>query len=82
MRHLTVRNVPSDLAEALEREKRRRRTSLNRTVIDLLRQTLGVGIEAPRNGLERLAGGWTDEDLQRFEEATEEFERIDEEHWR
>lgn len=40
--HLTVRNLPGELAAALEKEKRRRRTSLNQTVIDLLRQSLGV----------------------------------------
>jgi len=40
--HLTVRNLPDELAAALEKEKRRRGTSLNQTVIDLLRQSLGV----------------------------------------
>jgi plasmid stability protein len=39
--HLTVRNLPDELAAALESEKRRRGTSLNQTVVDLLRQSLG-----------------------------------------
>jgi hypothetical protein len=34
------------------------------------------------NGLGTLAGGWTDEDFARFEEAVEPFERIDEDLWR
>ena len=43
-------------AGALAEEKRRRGTSLNRTVIDLLRQSLGVP-GTRRNGLARLGTG-------------------------
>lgn len=80
MKALTVRNVPSELAEALEREQRRRGGSLNQTVIELLQQGLGVG--GPRsNGLARLAGGWTEEEFREFEEAVAPFDAIDPELW-
>lgn len=80
MKHLTIRNVPEELHEALEREKHRRETSLNQTVIDLLSHQLGVDTTRS-NGLADLAGGWSDEELRRFEEATAAFERVDEELW-
>jgi plasmid stability protein len=54
-KHLTIRNVPEDMYEALKRERIRRDQSLNQTVIDLLRQRLGIGA-APSSGLGRLAG--------------------------
>jgi plasmid stability protein len=77
---LTIRNLPPSLAEALEREKRRRGKSLNQTVIDLLGQ--GLGAEGVRsNGLGRLAGGWSEDDFRGFERATAQFEVVDEEHW-
>jgi hypothetical protein len=38
MKTLTIRNVPADLAEALQRERARRGQSLNQTVLDLLHQ--------------------------------------------
>jgi plasmid stability protein len=80
MKALTIRNLPTELAEALEREKRKRGTSLNQTVIELLGQ--GLGAEGVRsNGLARLAGGWSAEELGRFEEASAQFETIDEELW-
>ena len=83
MQHLTVRNLPSDLAAALKSEKHRRQTSLNQTVIDLLKQSLGVGSSHKRsNGLGRLAGRWTDEDYEAFEAATAPTREIDEEIWR
>ena len=81
MKTMTVRNVPNDLHDALRREKNRRGTSLNQTVIDLLRQRLGVGT-ARSNGLGKLAGRWREEEFRRFEEAVEPFERVDREIWR
>jgi plasmid stability protein len=80
MKALTIRNLPTPVAEALEREKHRRGRSLNQTVIDLLGQSLGVG-SGRSNGLGRLGGTWDEEDLREFERATAPFEQIDEELW-
>lgn len=81
MKAITLRNVPPDLAEALEREKRRRGQSLNRTAIELLKQGLGVG--SPRsNGLGRMAGGWSEEDAREFERVLAPFGEIDPEMWK
>jgi hypothetical protein len=83
MRHLTIRNVPPKLADALEQEKRRRGDSLNRTVLDLLAQGLGQGPTGRRsNGLAILGGTWSEEEYERFEAAMAATERIDEELWR
>ncbi len=80
--HLTVRNVPDDLAHALQQEKRRRGASMNRTVIQLLRRALGLGPSRERdNGLGRLAGTWSREELEEFESATACFGQIDPELW-
>ncbi|MCE2399064.1 MAG: hypothetical protein J4F34_08585 [Gemmatimonadetes bacterium] len=81
MKAITVRNIPPDLAEAIDSEKLRRGHSLNRTVIDLLGQALGVG--GPRsNGLARLAGGLSRERARALEEAMAPLGEIDEEMWR
>jgi len=81
MKALTIRNVPPPLAEALEREKHRRGASLNQTVLELLGQGLGVGTHRS-NGLGRLAGGWSEEEFQDFEDAVSIFEEIDGDMWR
>jgi plasmid stability protein len=82
MGYLTVRNIPVDLAKALRSETRRRGKSLNQTVIDLLRQAIGLDWDTQGpNGLEKLAGTWSQEELEHFEQATAVFERIDEEQW-
>jgi plasmid stability protein len=79
--HLTVRNLPDELAAALEREKRRRGSSLNQTVIDLLRQSLGV-TGTRSNGMGRLAGTWTAAEHEEFLSAMPVFEEIDQELWK
>jgi len=83
MKHLTVRNLPPPIAKALEKERRRRGKSLNKTVIELLGQGLDVALPQERNnGLGRLAGTWSEADLRRFTEAIEPTEKIDEDIWR
>lgn len=81
MKNLTIRNLPDEVAEALEKEKAQRGESLNQTVIDLLSQGLGVGA-VRSNGLARLAGAWSEKDLRRFEKAVAPLEKIDAELWR
>lgn len=79
MKRLTIRNVPSRLAAALDRERRRCGQSLNQTVISLLAQALGLGPGTKRsNGLARLAGTWSAQDYRRFEAA----QRVDRKLWR
>jgi hypothetical protein len=81
VRHLTIRNVPTDLARRLDEEKRARGTSLNQTILDLLSQA--VGLDRRRsNALAELAGTWSREEHEAFEHAVAETEQIDEELWR
>jgi Ran GTPase-activating protein (RanGAP) involved in mRNA processing and transport len=83
MRHLTVRNVPEELARQLQQEQRERGLSLNQTVIDLLSQATGIARRAFfDNGLGHLAGTWSPADLAEFEQATKAFEVVDAEMWR
>lgn len=83
-RHLTVRNLPEELGRALRKETRKRGTSLNQTVIDLLGHGLGVSSPSKRrsNGLRRLAGTWSEEDHSQFVRALDVTEKVDEEIWR
>ena len=83
MKTLTIRNVSPKLSEALEKEKQRLGISLNGTVLHLLGESLNL--ETPStswtNGLEKLAGGWSDEDFQEFEKNTADQRTIDPEIW-
>lgn len=78
---LTIRGLPEDVSAALAEARRKRGTSLNQTVIDLLRQALGTGV-TPTNSLGRLGGTWSEEDLRDFQKSAAPFEAIDAELWR
>lgn len=83
MKALTIRNVDPTLAKALERERARRGQSLNQTVLEVLRQSLGVSAGGRRsNGLRELAGSWSARDKAEFDAATQMFSEIDAELWR
>ena len=82
MRTLTIRNVPKRLADALNRERRKRDASLNSTVLDLLTRSLGVA-DSPRrtNGLSELAGTWSPEEQRQFDAAVAPLGAIDDDMW-
>jgi hypothetical protein len=83
MKHLTVRNIPDELASALEREKHLRRVSLNQIIIELLSQKLGVNTSNKRsNGLAELAGTWSEQEFEQFNENLTMTEEIEPDLWR
>ncbi|MDE0064368.1 MAG: hypothetical protein OXP09_04335 [Gammaproteobacteria bacterium] len=83
MKTMTIRNVPAELATALETEKRRRGLSLNRTALLLMQEALGIaGTRRRSNGLHKLAGTWSEDEFQSFEKATAPFGEVDPELWK
>ena len=83
VRHLTIRNVPPEVAEALRKKRERSRTSLNQTVIELLSRALGLRRQGEEsNGLAGLAGTWSKQEHEQFEAAVAVTEQIDEDLWR
>lgn len=83
MKYVTIRNLPPQVADALEREKQRKHKSLNQTTIELLAQALGVSRQSKQgNGLASLAGGWTEQQWESFEKSVAVTEQVDEGLWR
>jgi len=81
---LTLRAIPPALRAALEREARARGLSLNRTVLALLAERLGLkeGPAVPHDDLDELAGTWGKEEAARFEEALQAQRPVDAKLWR
>ena len=83
MKTITVRNVPPDMAAALEAERRLRGQSLNRTVLSLIHEALGLSnLRCRSNGLRKFAGTWTQVELRDFEETVASFGDMDKEMWK
>lgn len=80
----TLRGLSPEVAARLKDEAQRRGVSVNRLLQALVQE--GLGIDRPRRrrhlDLDPLAGTWTRKDEAEFVQATEAFERVDEELWR
>ena len=81
MNQLTVSGFGNDLADRIQRLARREGTSLNQTVLKLLRK--GVELEEASEGtdtvgssLDHLMGAWTQAEADEFDAALEEFEMV------
>ncbi|MFZ0547211.1 MAG: hypothetical protein WAM60_17320 [Candidatus Promineifilaceae bacterium] len=86
MKQLTVRGVNEDLHNALKREADRRGTSMNRVVLTLLKEAMGISNGNGRyqhlfDDLDHLAGTWSRQEADAFEEALNQQRTIDEQLW-
>jgi plasmid stability protein len=78
-RQLTIRGVPDEVAERLERLSRARGRSVNATVNEILEQTVGPDPRSRR--LQRYVT-WSPEELDAFSSALAEQRTVDDEYWR
>ena len=78
-RQLTIRGVPDDIADRLERLSRAQGRSMNATVNELLERSLGQ--DARRRELEAMAT-WTAADLTEFDSELAAIRTVDDELWR
>jgi hypothetical protein len=82
---LTIRAIRARLRSALEREAARRGKSLNKTVLALLAERLGLvesGDRAEHDDLDELAGTWSKSEAARFDEAVRAQRQVDAKLWR
>ena len=83
MSSLTLHNLDPELADALKARALERHSSLNKTVQGLLKEALGLEkASGKKSDFSDLAGTWSIEDAQAFEETTAEFSQIDAELWK
>lgn len=85
MKPVTLRNVPPDVERAVRRRARDKGLSLNKAIITLLEERVGIR-KRPRKGvmhhdLDHLAGTWSRKEATEFDTALGEQRRIDEELW-
>ncbi len=83
MSQITLRDVPQELDHRLRELARARNRSLNRTIIQVLMESLHLGDGKDRKrDVSDLAGTWSDEDAQEFEANMRVFGQVDDEIWK
>ena len=84
MNAITLRNIPLEIQEAIERRAHDEGLSFNKTVLRMLEEALGLGSgrgDRLHHDLDHLAGTWSQEEADEFDAAVAEERRIDPELW-
>ena len=86
MQTITLRKIPSEITKKIERKARETHTSINRTVIQLLEESVGTKQPLQKkqlyHDLDHLAGSWTKQELKTFQKNLTQSRKIDLELWR
>ena len=79
--NITIHGIEAEVYRRLEERARRRGTSLNRTLKEILEETLGAGARREANPFADLCGTLPADAVAELLEGEREFERIDPEAW-
>lgn len=85
MTQLTVRGIDESLHKEIKSQARQRGLSVNRYVVELLREATGQ-IESTHqpiiyHDLDHLAGTWSQEEAETFAQSLDEQRQVDEALW-
>lgn len=85
MNPITLRNLPPQVGRIIRKRAQENRTSVNKAVIQLLEEGLGIVRRKPKvvhHDLDALAGSWTHAESNAFEAALATQRTIDEDIWK
>lgn len=85
MKAITLRNIPRPVQKAIRAKARQKRISVNRAVIELLQERLGILEDKKKpvyDDLDSLAGSWKDAEAEQFEKALGALRKVDPGLWK
>ena len=83
MKSITIHGLEDELDQRIRLKADEKGLSLNKTIKLLVRSALGMGDQKPDRRLvfQDLFGSWSREELEAFNRATEDLNRIDPKDW-
>ena len=84
MKSITIHGLQDPLDSLIRKQATKQGLSLNKTIKKLLAESLGLKSKKEvdhRMEFMDLFGVWTEEDLEEFSRAVQDFEEIDEGEW-
>jgi hypothetical protein len=84
MKAVTLRNMPSELAQAVKRRAHDQHTSINKAVISLLAESIGLlpKKRTRHHELDLFFGAWSKEKAENFDKALSAQRTIDPSLWK
>jgi hypothetical protein len=82
MSQITLRQLPPNIERRIRRLANEGNMSLNKTIILLLKKSLGLTEnENKQRNLENLSGNWDEQEVKEFESNMHVFNEVDDEVW-
>jgi hypothetical protein len=85
MKTISLRNIPPEVENAIRAKARQKKISVNRAVIELLEERVGILKERRKtvhDDLDELAGVWSAREAKAFQQVVEIARQIDKDLWR
>ena len=82
MKSITIHNLNEKLYYHLHKKAKEGRTSLNQTIKSILEEHFGITeTKVHKNQFKKFVGIWNNKDLNEFQKATKDFNKIDKSDW-
>ena len=85
MNQITLRGIDNEVEKKIRRMARKKGTSINKVILDLIHQSAGAkhcGGKPLGESLRKLAGTWTKKQATDFMDSIRSCEQIDEAMWK
>ena len=85
MKSLTIHNIEEPLLAMLRERAKKDEKSINQTIKEMIEKAVGIKVpnrDPHRSEFEGFSGVWSKTDVQEFEKATKDFEKIDKDDWK
>ncbi len=82
---MTVRGIDDKVLRALKEKAKKEGTSVNATLLRVLREALGLEKKIRTiayDDLDHLAGTWSKKDYSEFQSKIDDFEKVDDKMWK
>ncbi|MGC9367727.1 MAG: toxin-antitoxin system HicB family antitoxin [bacterium] len=84
MKSYSIRGIDKELDKKIKEYAKNNNMSINQWILSVLRKITGLEQEKifkEYHDLDFLAGGWSEQDLNEFNQATSDFRKIDPDLW-
>ncbi len=82
MSSITIHNIEPEIDKMIRQKAEAEGNSLNKTIKNLLKSSLGISKQVKKNNLDRFYGVWSKEEADEFDKIiSQEFEKIDPKDW-
>lgn len=82
MKSITIHDLDETMDKLIRQRAQAQETSLNKTIKELLRNSLGISKkQLKKNRFDKFYGIWSKKEGEEFEKAIRDFEKIDKEDW-